>query len=178
MRKLLFLCCLIFGFNTSFAQQNFDVSTLRIGAFTINMKAKDAEKISKSKLVAATGKDEYSQTSKINYLGENIGVIVSQTSDSKGQFDGGFEIFSLMTKSKKFRTKSGVGVGSTKDQLFEAYKNYPKFSVSQMWDEKTNQFSPTRSTFVLTDNAAGTLLSFTLINNVVTEISVYLNQGC
>ncbi|KIA88772.1 hypothetical protein [Kaistella jeonii] len=178
MKKLLFLFFLTFGITSSFAQENFDVSTLRIGAFTIHMKAKEVEKVNKSKLVAFNGQDDYQKTNKVNYAGETIEIIISQTSDDKGQYDGGYQIFSLMTKSKKFRTKSGMGVGSTKDQLFEAYKNYPNFSVTQMWDEKTEKFSTTRSNFTLTDNDAGTLLSFTLINNVVTEISVYLNEGC
>ena len=178
MKKLLFLFFLTSGITTAFAQENFDVSTLRIGPFTINMKAKEVEKVYKSKLVAFTGQDEYYKTNKVNYAGETIEIIISKTSDDKGQYDGGYQIYSLMTKSKKFRTKSGMGVGSTKDQLFEAYKNYPNFSVNQMWDEKTEKFSTIRSNFILTDNDAGTLLSFTLINNVVTEISVYLNEGC
>lgn len=162
----------------SFAQENFDVSTIRIGAFTINMKSKDVEKVTKTKLTAFTGQDDYYKTNKINYFGETIEIIISQTSDDKGQYDGGYQIYSLMTKSKKFRTKSGMGVGSTKDELFEAYKNYPNFSVNQMWDEKTDKYSTAKSNFSLTDNDAGTLLSFILINNIVTEISVYMNEGC
>ena len=71
-----------------------------------------------------------------------------------------------------------MGVGSTKDQLIDAYRNYPNFSVSQMWDEKTEKQSSAMSSFVLTDNDAGTYLSFTLTNNIVTEVSIYMNEGC
>ena len=98
--------------------------------------------------------------------------------DDVGQKQNGFQIYSLSTKSKKFRTKSGMGVGSTKDQLIDAYRNYPNFSVSQMWDEKTEKQSSAMSSFVLTDNDAGTYLSFTLTNNIVTEVSIYMNEGC
>jgi hypothetical protein len=177
MKKLFLLLFLTFGIS-SFAQDNFDISTLRIGPFTINMKDKAVEQITKSKLNAALGQDEYYKTEKINYLNEIIEVSVSQSTDDKGQYNGGYQIFSLMTKSKKFRTKSGIGVGSTKEQLFQAYKNYPSFSVNQMWDEKTEKFSGAKSNFILNDNDAGTSLSFTLMNNIVTEISVYVNEGC
>ena len=71
-----------------------------------------------------------------------------------------------------------MGVGSTKEELLDAYKNYPNFSVNQMWDEKTEKLSSKMSNFVLTDNDAGTNLSFTLINNVVTEVNVYINEDC
>ena len=177
MKKLFLLLFLTVGI-FSFAQDNFDVSTLRIGPFTINMKDKAVEQITKSKLNAFPGQDEYYRTEKINYLNEIVEVAISKSTDEKGNYNGGYQIFSLLTKSKKFRTKSGIGVGSTKEELFQAYKNYPSFSVNQMWDEKTEKFSSARSNFTLNDNDAGTSLSFTLMNNIVTEISVYVNEGC
>lgn len=178
MKKLLFVSMLLFGMVYSFAQENFDVSTLRIGAFTVFMKDKAAEEISKSKLISFTGENDYYKTNKVNYLGEIIEITIMQTWDNEGQHEDGYQIYSLMTKSKKFRTKSGMGVGSTKEDLIQAYKNYPNFAVSQMWDEKTEKLSSTKSSFVLTDNDAGTFLSFILINNIVTEISVSMNEGC
>ncbi|MDP2453578.1 MULTISPECIES: hypothetical protein [unclassified Kaistella] len=178
MKKLLFLILFIFGMNLTFAQDNFDLSTLRIGPYTVFMKNKDVEKFSKSKLTSFMGDDDYMKTNKVNYLGEVIEISIMQNYDDQGQNTGGYQIYSLMTKSKKFRTKSGMGVGSTKDQLIDAYRNYPNFSVAQMWDEKTEKISTTKSTFTLTDNDAGTLLSFIMINNVVTEVSVFMNEGC
>ena len=168
----------MFGINFSFAQENFDVSTLRIGDFTLNMRDKAVEKISKFKLLSFSGEEDYSKTNKVQYAGEIIEITISQSSDNKGQYDGGYQIYSLMTKSKKFRTKGGLGVGSTKKELYEAYKNYPNFSINQMWDDKTEKFFTNKSSFVLTDHDAGTLLSFILIDNIVTEISVNIDEGC
>ncbi len=82
------------------------------------------------------------------------------------------------TKSAKFRTKSGIGVGSTKDELIVAYKNYPNFSVHQGWDDNGENRSKTISYFNLSDSDAATQLSFKLENNIVTEVSVYINEGC
>lgn len=158
------------------AQQNFDISTLRLGGFTINMTNKAAEKISKSK-IKVVNTDNYQPTT-VNYLGENVEIVFARSSNDVGEYDGIFIIFSLSTKSKKFRTKSGMGVGSTKNELFEAYKNYANFCVNQFWDEKTKKPSTVNSTFVLTDMEANTMLSFILRNNVVVEVSVYMNEGC
>lgn len=178
MKKLLFLSILLFGMIHSFAQDNFDISTLRIGPFTVFMKDKAAEKFTNSKLVVYNGPNEYNKKNKVNYNGEIIGISIMETWDDAGEKQQGYQIYSLSTTSKKFRTKSGMGVGSTKDELLETYKNYPNFSVSQIWDEKTEKLSSSMSSFVLTDNDSGTNLSFTLINNVVTEVSVYMNEGC
>ena len=178
MKKTFFLLLCLFGFTTSFAQDNFDLSTLRIGPFTINMKDKAAEKFTNTKLVVYNGPNEYNKKNKVNYIGEIIGIIIMETWNDVGEKQQGYQIYSLSTTSKKFRTKSGMGVGSTKDELLETYKNYPNFSVSQMYDEKTENLSSSMSSFMLTDNDAGTYLSFTLINNVVTEVNVYMNEGC
>ncbi len=162
----------------SFAQDNFDLSTLRIGPFTINMKDKAAEKFTTSKLVVYDGPNEYNKGNKVNYNGEIMEIIIMEIWDDEGKKENGYQIYSLSTKSKKFRTKSGMGVGSTKDELIEAYRKYPNFSVNQMWDEKTEKLSTSKSSFVLTDNDAGTYLSFTMINNVVTEVNVHMSEGC
>ena len=127
MKKLLFLFFLLSELSHTFAQENFDVSTLRIGPFTLKMKDKAVEKISNTKLQFLPTENEYTKNNKINYLGENVEITINQSYDDQGKTDGSYQIYSLSTKSKKFRTKSGMGVGSTKDQLFEAYKNYPNF---------------------------------------------------
>ena len=177
MKKFIIVTFLVMGTFT-FGQENFDLSTLRIGDFTINMKDKAVEKISKSKLISFTGQDDWNKTNKVKYAGEIIEIVVSQSYDEQGQNDGGYQIYSLMTKSKKFRTKSGMGVGSTKDEIFEAYKNYPNFSISQSWDEKTEKMSKTKSVLSLQDNDAQTYLSFIMENKIVTEIYVSVNEGC
>jgi hypothetical protein len=120
--------------------------------------------------------EDYNKTNLVKYAGEVVEITINK--DYENQDKEAYNIYTLSTKSKKFRTKSGMGVGSTKEQLLDAYKNYPNFSVNQMWDEKTEKFSTTKSNFILTDNDAGTMLSFTLINNTVVEVSVFYNEGC
>lgn len=178
MKNLLLSCFLVFGFIFSSAQENLDISTLRIGAFTIYMKSPEVEKIIQSKLTFPQNSEEYYQNKSVKYSGETINLSLSQNTNDSGAFDGTYKIHSLATRSKKFRTKSGMRVGSTKEQLFEAYKNYPNFCSNQTWDEKTGKPSANNSMFTLTDNDAGTVLNFILVNNQVVEITVYINDGC
>ena len=178
MKNLCILCFLSLAFSFSSAQDNLDISTLRIGPFTIFMKSGEMEKITQSKFIVPKNSEEYFYNKSVKYLGETIDLSLSQNTSVTGGFDGTYKIHSLSTKSKKFRTKSGMRVGSTKKQLFEAYKNYPNFCSNQSWDEKTGKISSTNIVFTLTDNDAGTVLNFILVNNTVVEIAVYINDGC
>lgn len=166
----------LLGYTLSFAQENYDISTLRIGPFTIFMKSTEAEKFSKSKLVNYNGPNEYNKANKVNYNGEMVEITVGEMYQQENDPKDTLRIYNLSTKSKKFRTKSGVGVGSTRDELIDAYRNYPNFSVSQGYDD--NGPSKIESYFRLTDNDAATELSFKMIGNTVVEVMIYQNEGC
>ena len=173
MKKLTFLFTLLF-FGMISAQENFELTTLRIGAYKIFMKADDAEKLAQKKLQIF---EEWEKSNSVSVNGEKIEIKLQNTYISEKE-PSKLAIYSLSTKSAKFRTKSGIGVGSTKDELIVAYKNYPNFSVHQGWDDKGENRSKTISYFNLSDSDAATELSFKLENNIVTEVSVYINEGC
>lgn len=173
MKKLsLILTLLFFGVVT--AQENFEISTIRIGPYKIFMKATEAEKIAGEKLKQF---DDYKKKNIINFSGETLEIELQDYYFGEKEKNAS-SILSLSTKSPKFKTKSGMGVGNTKDDLIEAYKNYPNFSVSQGWDDKGEKLSKSISYFILSDINAGTELSFKLENNVVAEINIYINEGC
>lgn len=173
MKKLTFLFTLLF-FALNFAQENFDLSTTRIGPYKIAMKADEAEKISGKKLMQY---DDWNKNNVVTFQGEKIELKIQNTYISEKE-NNVSAIYTLSTKSAKFKTKKGLGVGNTKDELIEAYKNYPNFSVNQGWDDKGEKLSKTISYFNLSDNDASTELSFKLENNVVVEVSIYINEGC
>lgn len=177
IKRLALFCLVILMINFLSAQQNFELSTLRMGDFTVHMKDKALEKVSKTKLPVFNG-ENYFRTMKTKYFGQPLEITVLQSVTDQGEYAMESTIYSLMTKSKSFRTKSGMGVGSTKAQLLETYKNFPNLKVSQTYEDQTNSFSKIYSTFILQDFDAGTVLSFNLKNNVVVEVSVYVNEGC
>ena len=176
MKKLTLFCLLFFG-AIFLSAQNFELSTLRMGEFTINMKDKALEKIAKTKLPAFNG-DNYFRTLKTQYFGQPLEITVLQGVTENGEYALESTIYSLTTKSKKFRTKSGLGIGSTKAELLEAYRNFPNLKVAQVYEDQTDSFSKSNSNVILQDFEAGTALSFTLKNNIVVEVSVYVNEGC
>ena len=130
MKKLTFLFTLLF-FGVISAQENYELTTLRIGPYKIFMKADEAEKISGKKLLQF---DEWDKSNIVIFQGEIIDVKLQNTYISEKE-NNVPAVYSLSTKSPKFKTKSGMGVGNTKDELIEAYKNYPNFSVNQGWED-------------------------------------------
>lgn len=152
--------------------QNFEISTLRIGYFKVFMPKADADKIANKNLLSF---DDYEKSNKVNYYGESVDIKIMD------QWVGEYkpnqkQLYVIKTKSTKFKTKSGMGVGNTRDQLIDAYRNYPNFSVSQ-YKEENNKLSK-QAFFNLQDSDAGTYLSFILENNIVVEVSVGMEEGC
>ncbi|MDC8106843.1 hypothetical protein MTQ00_20280 [Chryseobacterium sp. B21-037] len=173
MKKIFQLLLGLLAFSFLSAQENFEVSTLRIGPYKVFMKSAEIEKISGTKLKITDG--EYKNS--VKYNGEILMISTSQEYDNDGKETNGYSIYGISTTSKKFRTKSGIGVGSTKDEIINAYKNYPSYSAYPGWDDKGKPIK-NQSYFILNDSDASTILSFKLVDNIVTEISVSLNEGC
>lgn len=172
MKKIISLFILVLTFGSVTAQENFEVSTLRIGPFKIFMEKSEAEKIAGTKLKISDGE----QKNGVKYNGEVINIEVFQGYGGEAKPDA-VTITGMTTTSKKFRTKSGMGVGSTRDELINTYKNYPIFSVRPEVDDKGKRVKDA-GYFNIEDYDAGTQLTFKFINNIVTEITVYINEGC
>ena len=170
----LFLLMLCLPLSVAHAQDA-TLSTLRIGEFKHGMTLSEVQALTEKPL--RNGKDEYGNDIKVaTYQGERITLSGLPLVESGATDES--KVYGLSTKSSKFRTKNGLGVGSTKDELFDAYKNYPSFSVGRVWDNKTQKTSTTDTYFELEDGDSGTRLQFEMRNNVVIEVSVYMDEGC
>ena len=165
------MLALTFGFMN--AQENIEVSTLRIGPFKVFMPKAEAETIAGVKLSNNANGEKKNM---VKYNGETIQIDIFDNYINEAN-PSVPSVTYMTTKSKKFKTKSGIGVGSTRDDLINAYRNYPNFSVRQDWDDNSKPIKDS-GYFTLEDSQAGTQLSFKFVNNIVTEISVYLNEGC
>lgn len=172
MKKIISLFIFVLTFGSVMAQENFEVSTLRIGPYKIFMEKSEAEKIAGTKLKISDGE----QKNGVKYNGEVINIEVFQGYGGEAKPEA-VTITGMSTTSKKFRTKSGMGVGSTRDELINTYRNYPIFSVRPEVDSNGKRIKDA-GYFNIEDYDAGTELTFKFVNNIVTEITVYINEGC
>lgn len=164
MKKCLFPVLLILFSFALHAQDQYEISTMRIGDYKIFMSAEEADSINGKPIKRP---NELSDEAVVFYKGEGLKLTMNEWYDDNGNKKG-YQVYILSTYSKKFKTKSGMGVGNTRDDLINAYKNYPNFSVSQGDNE---------SYFNLDDYKANTYLSFRMVNSVVVEITVGLDEG-
>lgn len=177
MRRFLSLCATLLFALPAFAQQaNMELSTLRIGPFKINMDKSEAEALAHKPLLTATEQNEYKGETVVKYNNELLKVTINQQYDGEDQQQKEL-ITNLSTNSSKFRTKSGMGVGSTRYELLNTYKDYSNFEVFAGWEEESDSRSKTISFFVLKDGDAMTALSFKMVNNVVVEINIFIDEG-
>lgn len=171
MKKVFILIVLLFSI-TIFSQENFEITTLRIGGINLKMKVEEVEKIAGYKLKTY---DAYERSNEISYYGEKINVTISEYIENDKVAK---TLYFISTKSKKFKTKSGIGVGNTKQELFDAYKDFQKFEYYPSTDKNTNKYSKEVYYFSLSDLDNNTVLIFKLENNVITEISVGPDESC
>lgn len=173
MKNTILLCFCLLLTIAKLNAQTAELTTLRIGAFKYGMTLKEVNAITEKPL--HKGKGQYGTECDVAiYKGQEIQL------EGINIYEGGNEndlkVVGLATKSTLFKTKSGLGVGSTKEQLFKAYKDYPNFSVGQRWDDKAHKLSTTETFFSLEDTASYTNLMFIMVNNIVTEVSIYINE--
>ncbi|PKF73680.1 hypothetical protein [Chryseobacterium sp. PMSZPI] len=172
MKKIISIFIFVLAFSLMNAQENFEISTLRIGPYKIFMEKSEVEKISGTVLQISDGEKKNG----VKYNGEIINIEVFQGYGGEAK-PNAITVTGMTTTSKKFRTKSGMGVGSSRDELINAYKNYPAFSVRPESDDNGKRIKDA-GYFNIEDYDAGTQLTFKFVNNIVTEITVYINEGC
>ena len=174
MKKILFafMCFIVIPIIKA---QNLELSTLRIGGLKYQMTIAEVNKITEKPIKKVV--NEFGSECKIaTYQGAEI--YLEGINMYESAVENELKVYGLSTKSPKFRTKSGMGVGSTKTELISTYKDYPNFSVGQSWDSKTEKLSTTDCYFALDGLTAGTKLNFIMKNNIVVKVEIYVDEGC
>ena len=172
MMKYILTLCLGLVFGVLSAQANFELSTLRVGPFHLKMSIEEAEKIAGKKLQI---NEIYTSFNAVRYNDEVINLNVFESYGDNNSKEKKISV--IKAKSPKFKTKSGAGVGTTRYQLLEMYKDFPSFEVFQSWNDD-GTINKVESVFNLNDTTSGTVLMFSLRNNIVVEVSVFYDEGC
>ena len=90
-------------------------------------------------------------------------------------------LYTIKTKSKNFKTLSGIGIGSTKLDLFNAYSD--DYEIFMYYDFERNIIKDTyyrvrdKNIFRVRNYDVNTQLEFSIFKNKVTEISLLFNEG-
>lgn len=178
MRYVIFLLLMSFA-SSLFAQQtvNWDISTLRIGEFKLMMKESEAVSLARKPLQVPSESDPYQGTTIVKYNNELINVTLGEHYTDV-QNGNSMSVTELSTKSTKFRTRSGIGVGSSREELWNTYKDFSRIEIFKPYDTNGERIATDRN-FSIYDEDAGTTLTFVLRDDKVVEIRVSIAyEGC
>ncbi|MET3732432.1 hypothetical protein [Moheibacter stercoris] len=170
MKKIFTLLTLgIFSFGIA------QISTTRMNEMRLNNTLQQVEKALGKKLEITKTGDDWLFYVKVSEKGADftLGFLESINESNSKEL----VLYEIKTNSSEIKTLSKLGVGSSIDDLWKAYKNY-NISVWQMWDEIEDSNSKTDRVFNIQDHDAGTSLYFYLRNNKVYEIVIGVYEGC
>lgn len=159
------------------------ISTTRMGDFQIDMSQSEVEKLIGKPVILKNDENDPAQT------WGNYAQFTHQNVSYKAYFYPheeddviSYKINSIETTSSNIKTLSGLGVGSSLDNLWKAYKNYDVCHHKE-WVETEGgegyERSKTLSVFTLTDNDNQRVLSFHIKNQKVYKIVISeAYEGC
>ncbi len=142
------------------------ISTMRMYELKIGMRPSEILKLLGNKPVAIADESETNITLKgIDYIIEIRSGYLSKTENDT-------YLSSISTTSKNIKTLSGIGVGSSLDNLWYVYAT--KYNV--LLNKSNNNYRE----FKIDDNENGVILTFYLSNEIVTkiELSTYNPEEC
>lgn len=176
MKKQLTLTILFLSFfAVSFAQDANQISTMRFGPFKLGSKIVEVEGILKSKVQVKKRGDNWADTINAKYNGADYRLVFTNETDEKNQTT--WKLYSISSKNTSLKTKSGIGIGSTKPQILLAYDKF-NLTVTNDWEYKEKNNVKDKIQFIqLADYEAETMIYFTTVDRNVTEIEVSYNIG-
>lgn len=145
------------------------VSTTRINDIKMGMSLTDLEKMVGNKIKLKVDEDGYPlEEINVTYKGIKYKLYF-------WHFEEGNKVSSIEASDSSLKTLSGIGIGSSLEDLWSKYKAY-NISIFNGWDENGNKSN--ERYFSIQDNDNGTQLRITLKNNKVVSFSVYYYEGC
>lgn len=151
--------------------QSFDISTLRLGTYKLKMPVAEAQQIAQKNLTVPSESNDYTGATTVDYYGENIVVTIGKSYDASGTGPATEAIIGISTQSPKFKTKSGIGIGSTYTEVFNAYKALNSFTKYPEYDDNGSLIKNSFQ-FSINDLDANTAIQFKFVNNKVVKITV------
>jgi hypothetical protein len=136
----------------------------------------DIEKIVGNKLIAID-KDDYLDTVKVTYNNSNYTLVFNREYNENEKAPIKMKLYSIISTNTTLKTKSGIGLGSTKAQILAAYDKFD-IDIYNDYQYKEKKNAKDKIQYInLQDFEAGSQIMFTTENRVVTEIIVSIYEG-
>lgn len=151
------------------------ISTTRMNDLKLGMSLSEVESTLGKPLELTKGENDWGYVTKISNKGAEFSVRFIENQNESGMTY--YSLYEVETTSAAVKTLSKVGIGSSLDDLWKAYKNY-SISIWKSWDDKSENYSTNERVFQLQDMDASTVLYFHLKNDKVYKISLNYFEGC
>ncbi|HVE60302.1 MAG TPA: hypothetical protein VNA26_00685 [Chitinophagaceae bacterium] len=165
---------LLFAY-TGFAQT---ISMTGIGDIKIGMKRAELEKLTgtKVKLKNLAQKNGYRDTLNLTYKEIAYQVQIEKTYMEQDKYE--ITVAEVRTSNPGIKTKSGIGIGDDKIKIINTYPDYTIHIMPEYEDDAYTIKSKTKSIITIYSDETANMITFHLINNKVTAVSVSYSEGC
>jgi hypothetical protein len=170
MKKVLPLLFILFATATVAQNNNYLLSLDGIGALKLGMPLTELEKLLKTKItLKVINIDSVRLTETVNtkYKGIDVEINLWKRQDNSITVDG------IKTSSSLCKTKTGLGIGSTRLQIIAAYDGY-HIDAKPVFEYDTDKpvKSKTMSTVTVKEDEEGFAIIFNLVNNKVVSFEI------
>ena len=171
MKKVLSLLFILFVTTAVAQNKDYLLSLDGIGSLKLGMPLTELEKVLKTKItLKVINVDSIVLVETINtkYNGINVEIDLIKWQDETIVVNG------ISTSSPLCKTRSGIGVGSTKLQIIAAYEGY-HIDAEPVYDyegDDKRKKNKTKSTVTIKEDIEGYAIIFNLVNNKVVSFNI------
>ena len=170
MKKVLPFLFILFATTAVAQNNNYLLSLDGIGPLKLGMPLTELEKLLKTKItlkVINIDSVQLTETIKAKYKGIDVEINLFKRQDNIITVDG------IKTSSPLCKTKTGLGIGSTRLQIIAAYDGY-HIDARPIFDYDSDKAvkSKTMSTVTVKEDEEGYAIIFNLVNNKVVSFEI------
>lgn len=171
MRKIFLLLFIVVAANVSAQNKEYLLSLEGLGSIKLGMPLVELQKLLQTKItlkVIDVDPVMLVETIKAKYKDIDVDIDLIKRQDY-------IAVDRISTNNPLCKTKSGIGIGSTKLQIIAAYEGYyiDATPVYDNGDDNKPQKSKTKSTVTVKENTEGYAIMFTLLNHKVVSFDIY-----
>lgn len=170
MKKVLPLLFIFFVTTVTAQNKDYLLSTDGIGSLKLGMPLTELEKVLKTKIILKVIDVDsvvLVETIKAKYKGIDVAIGLWKRQDY-------IAVDGISTNSPLCKTKSGIGIGSTKLQIIAAYDGY-HIDAEPVYDYESDDKrikNKTKSTVTVKEDREGYAIIFNLVNNKVVSFDI------